>query len=547
MNQKKHKYYYPIILSSIFLAISYVLPIIFNTYLSYDYTFYEFLKYVILAFIIFIVSNTKNKNIYLKTIILMAVIQIILGIDSLSLRILEPYLNTFNSGYLSKDLDRLSGTLQYANLTGLIILSAYLIVIKYIKSTINNIENEVSKISKEKLVVYLQYIFLVMSIMCIILTKSKMIMVLFILSNIIIFIKENYKLKTVILTSSIIGILASVNIDNLLYIDISKIYTVSLSYILLSVITVRYLIIKLIEDKFNFFEFIKKDLLKLKFKFINKIKLNKVILSIVSLATLTIIIIILFSLTSPIVINESEANIRLIRTYYNLNQNNDIEVMFDFDKDSSFRLIISKVEDGNKVAIENVVITNSEDMTSYKTSYINYTDTKALVMEVLDVKGTVTINEIMINNEKQVLEYLLLPTDIILDLVDVINNNSTSISDRLAYNIDAIKLWNESKMFGLGGEAFRIKHKEVQTTAYSTTEVHNSYLQILVESGIIGFVSISIIVILICKIKTEYIIKLIIIIFIFHSLVDLNFSYLISIVILGILTGYVLNTRKESE
>ena len=102
------------------LPVTYVLPIVFKTYASLPDSIYEMLRYVNMTIIYFIVRNTKNEQAYLNIFLLISFVQMILGIDQLTTRSFEEFLNDLSTGYLP-DKQRLSGTLQYANITGIII------------------------------------------------------------------------------------------------------------------------------------------------------------------------------------------------------------------------------------------------------------------------------------------------------------------------------------------------------------------------------------------------------------------------------------------
>ena len=107
----------------IILIVSYTLPIIFKSYTNLNDAIFEALRYVCLYATYLIVKNSKNVKIYKITFIVVATLQTLLGIDGMGSRLLKSALTYFSSGYLGKDYDRLSGTIQYANITALVIFT----------------------------------------------------------------------------------------------------------------------------------------------------------------------------------------------------------------------------------------------------------------------------------------------------------------------------------------------------------------------------------------------------------------------------------------
>ena len=545
IKSKSYNNKYIVIILAVMLAISYLLPIIFNVSIDIEEAMWEMLKYVVFAIIIYIVSNSNNKRLYLITIIIVAAIQVILGIDGISNRIFSDSLKNLNSGYLSKDLDRLSGTIQYANLTGLIFTISSVILLSYINNILSilvinkektSIELKKQKFNKIKLI-FFNLLFMLFSI-CILLTKSKMILILYLIAILIILIKNKTSIKLNIIVNLLISFLASINIEDLIYVDSNKIYFTIFSYIVLNMIISNYIIKKIyLNTRLIKYYLEKKE--KLLFKR-NNFKYKGVII--------LLIIIVLFSILiqfkTTLNLTDKSKITNITRTYYSLNNNiNNFNIKFNTKENSSFNITVYGIlKNNSKEYLENHSLSNKSniDICNIKVENKNY---KAITLEFNNIKGNIEIDEIILNDKTKVIEYMLLPTDLIFRFKDVVHLNSTSITDRIEYNKDALKIWSESKLIGFGGEGFRHKYKDVQTYNYNSREVHNVYLQILVESGLIGVIIFITIIILTLKNKTNNYIKLTFILFIIHNIVDLNFSYLIGVVIFAILTGYILNDK----
>lgn len=83
---------------------------------------------------------------------------------------------------------------------------------------------------------------------------------------------------------------------------------------------------------------------------------------------------------------------------------------------------------------------------------------------------------------------LLLPPAISSRLMRF-NLNDINVLYRLEFDKDAMKLLAGSWLFGLGGCGWKALYQSVQDYFYTAVFVHNNYLQVFVESGVLGFLS----------------------------------------------------------
>ena len=193
----------------LFLPICYALPIVFNTYVSLPDSIYEMLRYVDMTVIYFIVHNTKNEKLYLNAFVGIAFIQMLLGIDQLTFRNFETFLNDISTGYLN-DVDRLSATIQYANVTGIVITLGTLICF-------NKITQILEKEGKTKYIELIPLVFVtLLGFFAVTLTKSRVVTVvtlgLMVIESIICFslISKKigiYKLLLIIYSTIVSGVL----------------------------------------------------------------------------------------------------------------------------------------------------------------------------------------------------------------------------------------------------------------------------------------------------------------------------------------------------
>ncbi len=119
-------------------------------------------------------------------------------------------------------------------------------------------------------------------------------------------------------------------------------------------------------------------------------------------------------------------------------------------------------------------------------------------------EGTKIREALIDGKEKIYLDYLLLPDSIANRLQGLFANEN--LIQRMVYYRDGLKLFQKSPLLGSGVGAFQTGITSVQEFYYESRYVHNTYIQILVESGIIGlllyiFVVLWMVVLLIRKRK----------------------------------------------
>lgn len=75
--------------------------------------------------------------------------------------------------------------------------------------------------------------------------------------------------------------------------------------------------------------------------------------------------------------------------------------------------------------------------------------------------------------------------------------NDLAVLYRLEFDKDAIKLISKNWLLGLGGGGWHATYQSVQDVYYESEFVHNNYLQIFVETGIVGFLSFGLLTIIV--------------------------------------------------
>lgn len=524
------------------LAIAYALPIIFNRFSDITDSFYEMIRYFDLAIIYFVIRLSKNKGFYLNSIISVGVVQAILGIDGLGLRILWPFLKKFESGYLTIDLTRLSGTIQYANTVAIIMaVSSLLVLDKIIKNlelikslstakkekNIKNSDAILNRINVNQSVLYM-LLFILFS--TIILTGSRAVLIIFLIALIICCFKNkenlSYLLYT-ILSQIIIVSLYTGYMQNYVGIDSISIYFIFVLSILISFV-IGFIINKVCNHNNKVRKEIKSS--------------PKVIVISVAVVLIAIAYGIVGANISKSLIVDSGAKVKNAnREIYGSipNEKNNISIKVkELEEDSRYNIKI--FEENNKFESKYLTEFNYYDSTTgeFNYTYTADSDVKRLNVYIECQKGKVSVESLKLNDKNITLEYALIPTEYVLRIKNVLNG-STSVNDRIEYSKDALKLISASPIVGLGGEGFRNMYKEVQTVNYNSSEVHDSFLQIAVETGVIGALIIIGILVLSIKNSKYSAVKLAYLLFVVHSLIDLNFSFMISIIIFAILLANI--------
>lgn len=524
-----------IAMSSVFftmLAISYVLPILSNKYTDFSDSIFEFFRYVSILILYFIIKNSDSKKLYYFTLLSIGLTQAFIGIDGLASRILEPYLQNLNSGYLSRDLTRLSGTIQYANTAAILIAISGILILDKINLFIQKIKDEKGKLNTLSFITY--FTLFTVSSLAIILTGSRAVLIIYMITIFVYLLKQKnnaFNVLSTVILSYLIASLASNNILDLVLINPIKIYFVFLSYIVLAIIIAYYIIKYIVLNKS-----INEKIIRMKF---NKTKVF-VIVAIVAI----VYIVIGLNIYQPLeIVNNQKTNVTL-RQIYGIKQGetNNIEIDLKQNMPNS-KCNISILEENNEY-IESLdqVINYNGDSNTITYIFTPKADTKRLDVIFDCTEGSINVMQLKLNGNIKPMQYAILPSDIVYRFTDILHG-STTIRDRVEYTKDGIKIWLTSPIVGRGGEAFKNLYKSFQTLKYTSIEAHDSFLQILLESGIVGCLSVIILIYLTLKNNKYSAVKLAFLMFVIHSILDLNFSYFISLIVFSMLIAIMENKK----
>ena len=526
------------------MPIAYFLPVIFGKAASIESAIFESIRYVNFAIIYFIVRTTYNKKIYLTSIVIIGIVLAILGIDELTYRGVEKILSPLSIGYLENSTGKISSTLQYANITALFMLIASIIVQDKLIKNLSNLKNN-SKI-KLKVIVTVELFVLILLQSSIILTTSRMNTILMVITSIfyaMVLYKQNKKKSALTIILMVIAALALVtSIDT--YMLAGNNFIVCFTYVItLVLIIIGMIVCTKLKRGNNFNQF---KILQIKHK-------SLILIGILSGILITIVLSLPQSLRVSSITNEGSIVTRNI--YCKLNETMDLDIKFNFNRNNSFVLELYEIDENfNKSMV--VSITEKSVENNIYSETINLSkSTEYLLFTFNAIDSDISIEKFSLDNKNVTLSYRFIPDTIIFRLKDTLIKDSNN-SLRLKYYKDALKLFNKSKIFGIGGEGFKARYQEVQTEPYISSEVHSAPLQILVESGIIGGIifitlcsSTYIIAYRLCKNRNEQSLVYIFIltIFIITSIFDLVLSFGIMINLFALIVGLIIGEYKKNN
>jgi hypothetical protein len=171
-------------ISLIGLVVSYFIPILIRNTATVSGALNIAIRIYSMFLVYLIVFNSENKEKYIKAVILFTIICGILALDEMTIKLLDKPLKLLGGGYLSDNNGRVGSIFQYSNLLGILSLIS-LIYVLY--STLK--EDKCSNL--KKIVQYLQINFFSIIIL---ITQSKMVLLLYIIYTIAICaITKKYK------------------------------------------------------------------------------------------------------------------------------------------------------------------------------------------------------------------------------------------------------------------------------------------------------------------------------------------------------------------
>ena len=532
----------------VLLMFSSSIPVIFRTYTSLNDSVYYIFKYFAVFIMYFIAKNIvlrseKYINYIIVPIIACSVLFVILGIDNLTNENFLWLTNILGIKFPLNLEKRMLSTFGYANVfSGAVGLGFILCIGKYLngKSPLKCIYAGIS--------------FILLS--GIILSYSRITLFLLGIALLIylIIVKNREKRFQIVELCVISGIFSLV---------FSSIFEKSL-------INVSYKFIWFELSAFTILTIIIERIVNYNNNKIMKIPNKRICIFTICIAILFIIFIIIgLHLVKPLTIFMDENSSKEVKFKISGIKPNSTYI-FDFDIYSKSKTLginnyIIKVIEENKyddsIKENKIEFNNYEGNKRLEIHTSDETDEFALVFQnlYLSANNGLTINKVTINGEEFPLDYTYLPNNLV-NRIKNISIDSKEITERLIVSKDALNLVKDNWLFGLGGNAWQYRYQEVQSYNYDVREIHCYIMEILLEFGIIGFISVLGIFILffynIFKIiknedelneKIMYISIAVGVFFAFtRSLIDFDFTFMYSLIVVYVLIGMI-SGKTESK
>ena len=516
----------------IFILSSFI-PIIFNNYTSFNTSLTVSLNYICLFFWYILVSNLLNKEKvdYINIlIIILAIVLVILGLENLTTNKLLPLLGIDN---ISNGEDRLVSIIGNPNVLATFLAFSFFIILHKIINTIK---------IEQKIILNIANVICVIGI---ILTYSKSIYILMPIAIIIYMIIVKDKVKEIYINIIIYLFLA------LSYIMIFNKLLAIENYIF---IWIYLIFILLLDVLLNILMF------KIKSK-IEKIKIIHIfIISMIIILLGIVWVVVELNNIMPYEVFNNRNTIDYASKKINNIKGNE-KYIFSFEIYSE---VYENIEDMYEI---NIIERDKRNYEIKNTSFTfgNFEGTKEL--EIITDENTIEfkiefkaryqyldrnliINKLIINDKQIPLQYKNLSIKIVDKIKDISINYKTA-QERIEFIKDALKISKDNLLIGIGGENWQYRYGEVQEYDYTSSDIHSYPIQILLEFGIIGFISLILIYSYVIKNRDKKFlgIKIGFIIIILHSAIDSDmkfpFMQMIVYTYLGIFS--MLNYEKEKN
>lgn len=490
------------------------LPIIFKTYISISTALTIALGYVSLYCLYIMVKHLYNRQYSYITcvnmyIILQAILFVLIGLENLTTNQILPRLGITN---ITNGEMRLVSLFGNPN-----VLSAYLVFAFFItihKSTYEERTNIKLLLNATSLII----------IIGIILTYSKAIYLIFPIIIIMYMVIIRNKQKNI---EILINIISTVLISIIYVSFFNQLISIE-QYVYIWLFLLLSIIINILSTL---------CILKIN-KYFRYIKVRYIILAMIVLIIMTTIFINteLKHIIPYNVFNNSSESDYETKKINNVKGNTEYTLKFDIDA-NAYTQDIKNIEDMFEINVierdsKNYEINNKcIKFGNYKgektIKILTRSNTRELKIEFKAkykyINRNLVINKFIINEEEIPLQYKMLSVKLVDKIKDISLNYKTA-QERLQFIKDAIKLSKDNFITGIGGECWQYKYGQVQDYDYTSSDIHSYPIQILLEFGIVGFITLILIYIYIMTIKvdkTQYLgIKFGLLAIFIHSAID---------------------------
>lgn len=510
------------------LIISSAIPLIANSYISLYSTVVTILDYITLLWCYILTKQIgiKRENqigILQNIIIGINVVLVLLGIENLTAN------NIFEILGIT---DIINGEGRLVSLIGNPNVLAVILTFSYFLS----IHKSILTTSKKEIIIY--HTINTILITGIVLTYSKAIFLLFPIMLIVYMLHIKNKEKNIaIMQNAIVSFIIAI-----LYTMILQHCIANQNNLAVFVFSIFMLILSILINILNIN--ITKYLAKIKLWVVALIVITTIVLLSIWVATE-------MNQAKEFVVFSENATID-----YNAKKIQDIEpnckYVFNFDMECSIQLAN---EEDKKDAFQINIIQRDKrniEITNIEETFSEFNGNKIIELETTSDTAEIKIEfksnykqipkkwivkKLEINDKEVILEYKHLPTKLVGKIKDVRLNYKTA-QERMQFIKDGLKLISQNFLTGIGGEGWQYKYQEVQEYHYISNDTHSYPIQIWLEFGIVGIISIIgiTICIMLRKEERDIGIKLAILILLMHSCIDsdMYFMYTKLLLFLGV-------------
>lgn len=214
------------------------------------------------------------------------------------------------------------------------------------------------------------------------------------------------------------------------------------------------------------------------------LSLNKYVKSVIITSILIIVIVLtLKPINKPLKINHVKDNnsYYLIDFYLDKNSEYDIELNYQNNNNEEFYLVMYYL---NGLTPTSKIVGKIDNKIHIKTG--NDFEYYMIYIDNINKYTNITINNLIINNNKYYFDYKLIPFQLIHQL-DLLKYDQESVSHRFWYYKDCLKYIKENKyLIGRGTNSFKYYSKN--NNKYLEKTPHSYILNIWLESGIYGLI-----------------------------------------------------------
>lgn len=515
------------------ICFSSFIPILSKTAVNYTDSYNICFRYlgVLAVYIlskILILEDNKYKNYFCIALIGTGIISAIIGIDNLTVQILTKGLHEMGITQFVNVEQRMFGGFGYAN-TFAMSLSIPLILCmdKYVNQEKKGIQY-----------IVLSFIF----ITCIILTYSRATYVLLTIITILYCIlQKNLKRNVKLINTCVVLLILGMVYANI-FVKCNEINNYLILFGLLIIFIGMSVLFTVVTNKV-----------------INDKNAKKYIIFIcISLVVFVLLIIVGLKLEKPLeLFSEGTKNEEVVYHIVNMEPNKEYNLEFDIEAKTKdyYKVygieVIEKDNTNTQVAIHKIEFATFSGKKEIKFISKPNIDNISITFKAFSEirRQGLQINELRINGEKHVLDYLYIPAKLV-DRLQTLNLKNITKQGRIVFYKDAIKLIQRNPWTGIGGNGWEYKYREIMSYNYTTAHVHSYPLQIFLEFGIIAIIAYIIMLISIIsnfkKIKKEnYAIFIAMITILIHSIIDFDLSYFNMLLYTYILVGIISQDKEK--